>query len=430
MVSGVDPHLRALIRLALALLAASATASDWPQWRGPEGTGESAEKDLPVRWSASENLAWKLPLPERSGSTPIVSGDRVFLSVASGDRLELWCVDRTRGTLAWKRPIGGGNVSPRKHNMSSPSPVTDGTTLWVMTGTGILKAFDLQGTERWSRDIPRDYGPFGLQWGYSSSPLLHDGSLFVQVLHGMKTDAPSYLLRIDGATGKTLWRVERPTDAVMESPDAYTTPVLAGQGTAAELVVSGGDCVTGHDLATGKELWRANGLNPERDGSYRIVASPVVVGDLVVVPSRVRPMLAFRTGGRGDVTRTRRAWSFENGPDVPTPATDGTHLYVVTDKGIVWCLDAKTGARIYGPERIRPGSYSASPVLADGKVYVTSEDGITTVFTAGPRLSVVAENDVGEFTLSSLAVSEGQLFLRTEKHLYCIGPRHAAGGAR
>jgi outer membrane protein assembly factor BamB len=414
--------------VALFFLAAAGAGDDWPEWRGPERTGRSAETGLPLRWSASENLAWKLPLPERSGSTPIVWGERVFLSVASGDRLELWCVDRGKGAPLWKRPLGGGNVSPRKHNMSSPSPVTDGRTVWVITGTGILKAFDLAGAERWSRDIQKDYGRFGLQWGYASSPLLHDGALFVQVLHGMNTDAASYLLRIHGGTGKTVWRVERPTQAVRESPDAYTTPALARRGDQAEVVVSGGDCVTGHDPATGKELWRANGLNPEHDGNYRIVASPVAVGDVVFVPSRVRPLLAVRCFGRGDVTRTHRAWSFDHGPDVPTPAADATYLYVVTDKGIVFCLDVRTGARMYGPERIRPGTYSASPVLADGKAYATSEDGVTTVYRAGPRFEALAENSVDELTLSSLAVSDGQLFLRTEKHLYCIGPRRAATG--
>jgi len=416
--------------LAVALLAAATGAENWPEWRGPERTGRSSETGLPLRWSATENVAWKLPMPERSGSTPIVWGDRVFLSVAAGDRLDLWCVDRAKGTAAWRRPLGGGNVSPRKHNMSSPSPVTDGKTVWVMTGTGVLKAFDFAGAERWARDIPKDYGPFGLLWGYASSPLLHDGALVVQVLHGMNTDAASYLLRIDGATGKTLWRVERPTDAVRESPDAYTTPALVGRGATAEIVVSGGDCVTGHDPATGKELWRAAGLNPEREGHYRLVASPVASGDLVFVPSRVRPLIALRAGGRGDVTRSHRLWSFDSGPDVPTPATDGTHLYVVTDRGIVWCLDAKTGATVYGPQRIKPGTYSASPVLADGRVYVTSEDGVTTVYKAGPGFALLAENTVDELTLSSLAVSDGQLFLRTEKHLYCIGQQRILKQAR
>ena len=411
------------VLMLLALLAGSAGAGDWPQWRGPELSGRSPETGLPLRWTASENVAWKLPMPERSGSTPIVSGDRVFLSVAAGDHLDLWCIDRAKGVVIWKRPLGGGNVSPRKHNMSSPSPVTDGRTVWVMTGTGVLKAFDFGGAERWARDIQKDYGAFGLMWGYSSSPLLHEGALYVQVLHGMNTDAPSYLLRIDGATGKTRWRVERPTEAVSESPDAYTTPALVRRGDGVEIVVSGGDCVTGHDPATGKELWRANGLNPGREGNYRLVASPVVSGELVFVPSRVRPLLAVRAGGRGDVTRSHRVWSFDQGPDVPTPASDGTYLYLVTDKGIVWCLDAKTGSTLYGPQRIKPGTYSASPVLADGRIYVTSEEGVTTVYQAGPSFALLAENPVEEFTLSSLAVSEGQLFLRTEKHLYCIGKR-------
>ncbi len=150
----------------------------------------------------------------------------------------------------------------RKHNMSSPSPVTDGKSVWVMTGTGVLKGFDFEGRELWARDIQKDYGAFGLNWGYASSPLLHEDSLYVQVLHGMNTDDPSYVLRIDKKTGKTLWRVERPTDAARESPDAYTTPALLRVGKTTEIVVSGGDYVTGHDPATGKELWRAGRLEP------------------------------------------------------------------------------------------------------------------------------------------------------------------------
>ena len=157
--------------------------------------------------------------------------------------------------------------------MSSPSPVTDGRHVWVMTGTGILKAFDFGGKELWARDIQKDYGRFGFNWGYASSPLLHEDALFVQVLHGMKTDDPSYLLRIDKATGKTLWRVERPTKAIRESPDSYTTPALLRYGSTTEIVLTGGDVVTGHDPATGKELWRADGLNPDqqprRTGSSR-----------------------------------------------------------------------------------------------------------------------------------------------------------------
>jgi outer membrane protein assembly factor BamB len=277
------------------------------------------------------------------------------------------------------------------------------------------------------RDIQKDYGRFGLNWGYASSPLMHGDSLFIQVLHGMKTDDPSYLLRIEKSTGKTLWRVERPTDAIRESPDSYSTPALLRYKDREEIVVTGGDCVTGHDPATGKELWRADGLNPENNANYRIVASPLVYDDIIYASTRVRPLLAIRAGGSGDVTQSHRLWEFRNGQDVPTPVTDGKYFYVINDMGIVWCLDAKTGQEIYGSQRLKPGTYSASPVLADGKIYITNEDGLTSVIKAGPQFEILAENALNDYCLSSPAISDGQIFLRTTQFLYCIGRR--AGGA-
>jgi outer membrane protein assembly factor BamB len=418
--------MRRTLLIAIVITAAAVAApraENWPHWRGPAYNGVSAETNLPVKWSKTEGVTWRLALPEWSGSTAIVWGERIFLNVAEGEQLSLWAIDRTKGEPLWKRPLGGGNHRERKQNMSSPSPVTDGKTVWVMTGTGILKAFDVAGKELWARDIPKDYGPFGLNWGYASSPLLHGDSLFVQVLHGMKTDDPSYLLRIDKASGKTLWRVERPTKAIRESPDSYTTPALVVHKEGTEIVITGGDVVTGHDPATGKELWRADGLNPTNNPAYRIVASPVVYGGIVYAPTRERPLLALRPGGRGDVTTTHRIWTFDSGPDVPTPVTDGTYFYVVRDNGVMFCLDAKTGRTLYGPERLRPGTYSGSPILADGKIYVTNEEGVTMVVKGGPAFQILAENEIAEYTLSSPAVSDGQLFIRTESALYAIGQR-------
>jgi outer membrane protein assembly factor BamB len=417
--------MRRLFLIALVALALSPAlvAENWPQWRGPHGTGTSRETNLPVKWSPTENVAWKAALPGVSGATPIIWNEHIFLNVADGGHLHLWALNRQDGAIRWKRPLSGGDQKMRKQNMSSPSPVTDGQTVWVMTGTGVLKAFSFDGTERWSRDIQKEYGQFGLNWGYASSPLLHEGALYVQVLHGMKTEDPSYVMRIDGQTGRTTWKTERPTKAIRESPDAYTTPVLLRTGNRTEIVVSGGDIVTAYDPASGKELWRSDGLNPENNPWHRIVASPLVLGDIVFAPSRERPLLAIRGGGTGDVTKTHRLWEFNSGPDVPTPATDGTYLYVVNDRGIVFCLDAKTGKTVYGPERIQPGTYSASPVVADGKVYITSEEGVTTVYRAGPTFEVLAENAVNEFVLSTVAVSQGQLFLRSSDHLYAIGQR-------
>ncbi|HEV2836928.1 MAG TPA: PQQ-binding-like beta-propeller repeat protein, partial [Pyrinomonadaceae bacterium] len=367
---------RVLGVLAVLMLSVSITnAENWPQWRGPNLNGVSNEKNLPVKWTNEENVVWKVAMPSWSGSTPIIWRDRVFLNVADGDNLFLWCVDKNKGTVLWKQPLGGGNVKMRKQNMSSPSPVTDGRTVYVMTGTGILKAFDFAGKELWTRDIQKDYGAFGLNWGYASSPLLYEDSLFVQVLHGMKTDDASYVMRIDKKNGKTLWKVERPTNAIQESPDSYTTPAVLRYGKTTEIVITGGDCVTGHDPANGKELWRANGLNPGNNPNYRIVASPIVFNEIIYAPTRVKPLLALRAGGRGDVTTSHVLWSFGFGPDVPTPVTDGKYFYVVNDRGITWCLDARTGAEIYGQQRIKPGTYSGSPVLADGKIYITNEDG-------------------------------------------------------
>jgi outer membrane protein assembly factor BamB len=415
--------MRIIVLLVILLSATGVVSANWPAWRGPTGDGVSAEKNLPVKWSTTENIAWKIELPQWSGATLIIWGDTIFLNVAEadGDTLSLWALRRNNGEVMWKRKLSGGNNKQRKQNMSSPSPVTDGTTVWVMTGTGILKAFDFKGAELWMRDIQKDYGRFGLNWGYASSPLLFQGDLIVPVLHGMKTDDPSYLLRINGKTGETRWRVERPTKAIHESPDAYITPTVARVGNGHEIIINGADDVTGHDPATGKELWRAHGLNPDNNPAYRIVASPVTHGDLVVAPTRERPLLVLRAGGRGDVTSSHKLYEFNNGPDVPTPVTDGTYLYSVNDRGIVYCLELKTGKTVYGPERLTPGTYSASPVLADGKIYVTSEDGVTSVYRAGAKFELLAENKMDDYTLSSIAVKDGQLFLRTAGWLWAIG---------
>jgi outer membrane protein assembly factor BamB len=421
-----------LVLTAVLTASAGATiaAEDWPQWRGPSLNGHSSDRALPLNWSATENVTWKLAVPTVSGSTPIISGNLVFLSVAEGAAegapIELWAVDRATGTVKWKKPMGGpGNHKVRKGDMTSPSPVTDGKTVWLLTGTGNLKAFDFAGTELWARDIQKDYGTWGLNHGYGSSPLLDGGALYVQVLHGMNTDDPSYLLKIDAKTGKTLWKVERPTTAQRESPDSYTTPMPVRLGKAMEIVVNGGDVVTGHDPATGKELWRLNGQNPENNPYYRVVASTVVSGDLVFAPSRVKPFTAVRAGGRGDVTSSHRLWSFDKGPDVPTPVTDGTLVYLVDDRGVVHVLDAKTGAIVYGPQRLKPGTYNSSPILAGDRIYVLNEDGLTTVMKSGREFGVLAENPLGEYVLGSAAASDGQIFIRTGQHVYCIGKRTA-----
>ena len=300
--------------------------------------------------------------------------------------------------------------------MSSPSPVTDGKRVWALTGAGVLKGFDLAGTELWSRDLQEEYGSFGLMWGYASSPTLYDGRVYVQVLHGMKTDDPSYVLAVDAMDGSTVWRVERPTDAPRESPDAYTTPAVVEVDGKTTIVITGGDYATGHDSVNGEELWRVGGLNPGKEGNYRVVASAVVRDDMLFVPSRKDPLQAFRIGSA--VEAPTLMWQTREGPDVPTPVSDGERLYIVKDNGVMFCLDAGSGAVVWGPKRIKTGTYSASPVLVNGLIYATSEDGVTSIVAAKPEFELIAENDLGSYTLASPAISNGQIFIRTESHLY------------
>ena len=304
--------------------------------------------------------------------------------------------------------------------MASPTPVTDGRHVWVMTGLGDLSCLDFEGNLVWKRNISNDYWAFGLAFGYASSPVLHDGRLYIQVLHGMKTDEPSYLVAVDAASGKTLWQVERPTDAVYESPDSYSTPMLVEADGKTRLVVAGGDYLTGHDLDTGREVWRAGGLNPQKARNYRTIASALVVRDIVFAPSRVKPFIAFRAGGNGNVSESHRLWSTQYGPDVPTPVSDGERLFIVNDKGISLCLRVADGSEVWGRSRMELGTYSASPVLADGKIYATNEEGTTTVIEAGDEFRILATNKLNDYTLASPAVSGEQIFIRTSNYLYCF----------
>ena len=341
-----------------------------------------------------------------------------------GPDLILFCIAKRDGKILWQRVLDNKNELHRKQNDSTPSPVTDGKHVWVVTGTGVVAAFDMQGKEIWKKNLQQEYGTFGLNWGYASSPLLYKDSLIIEVLHGMRTDDPSYIVSLNAANGKVRWRQERPTDARRESPDAYTTPVVLEHKGRTQIVISGGDYVTGHDPQTGKEIWRAGGLNPLKRSNYRVVGTPIVSDGIIYAPTRKKPLLALRAGGTGDITDTHLVWKYEGpaGPDVPSPISDGKYFYMVDDRGLVSCLDAKTGALIWGPEKTVEGIVSASPIISEGKMYILNENAVTTIVTTGSKFEILATNELdGTYTLASPAVSGSQLFIRTSTHLYCIG---------
>jgi outer membrane protein assembly factor BamB len=467
-------HPTTFCTVAVLSLAASDQHDAWPQWRGPNLDGTVKASGLPVEWSDTKNVVWKTKLPWWSGSTPVIWGDRIFLTspaelpgggealapepaapppfsrrggrpgggggpersarmAPGGEVLLLLCVDRGSGEIIWTREIDEGNALHRKHNNSSPSPVTDGAHVWVLTGNGALSCYDLNGERKWARHLQDDYGRFGLNHGYGASPLLYEDRLIVPVLHGMRTDDPSYLLAVDKATGKTIWRTERPTNAPRESPDAYTTPQLLTHGGRIEIVLNGGDLVTGHDMRSGRELWRADVLNPRKAPNYRIIPSSLIVGDIIIAPTRQDPMTALRAGGNGDVSQSHVIWQFPYGPDVPTPVSDGTHLWTIAgDRSMLSCLEVRTGRVLYERERLPAGTYSSSPVLAEDRIYLVNENATTVVVSATPEFEVLATNSLDDsYTLASPVIVGNRIYIRTGEHLYCLADLEAATlGAR
>lgn len=414
--------------------------ANWPQWRGPNSNGSTqTARDLPVTWTATQNVRWRAKMPSWSAATPIVWEDTIFVTSAeegfvrlgggnqprpaeaSPDKIFLIAVNRKDGSSRWQSQIDSGNQLFRKQNSASPSPITDGKNVWIMTGNGKFACFTMAGKEVWKRDIQADYGKFGLNHGYASTPLLHGDRLYVEVLHGMLTDDPSYVFAVDKNTGKTIWKVERPTDAPRESPDNYATPQLATVGGKLQLVISGADYVTGHDLDSGKELWRIGGFNPTNNPANRTIASSVVIGGNVFTTStRGRPFIGFRAGGSGNITGKNELWTNNLGADVPTPTTDGKYIYVLVDNGIMNCLEAATGTVAYQGQRIELGTYSSSPLLADGKIFCTNEEGTTTVVKAGPAFEILGVSKLDSHTLASPVAVDNQIFIRTADYLYCI----------
>jgi outer membrane protein assembly factor BamB len=429
------------MRNALPYLVVAGTLfANWPQWRGPNSNGTApAARDLPVQWTETENVVWRTKLPSWSAATPIIWNDTIFVTSAEEgslrlgerkpgttppDKIFLLSVNRKDGSIRWRKEIDTGNQIFRKQNSASPSPITDGKYVWIVTGNGKFACLAMDGKEVWKRDIQADYGRFGLNHGYASTPLLHGDRLYVQVLHGMKTDDPSYVFAVDKNTGKTLWKVDRPTDAKHESPDNYATPQIVSVEGKQQLVISGADYVTGHDLNTGKELWRIGGFNPTDNPANRTIASSVVIGGNVFTTStRGRPFIGFRAGGSGNITGKSELWTNNLGADVPTPTTDGKYIYVLNDIGIMICLDAMTGKVVYEGKRIENGTYSSSPLLADGKIYCTNEEGTTTTVKAGPTFEILGVSKLDNHTLASPVAVGNQIFLRTADYLYCIQKR-------
>jgi outer membrane protein assembly factor BamB len=421
----------------LLVIGTLARAENWPQWRGPYFDGSTPETGLPAQWSKTENVAWATPLPGHSGATPVVWGESIFVSTPDEQKnLLLLCLDRKSGQVRWRKVVTTGDQQVGRNNAASPSPVTDGTRVFVMFATGDVAAFDFCGQELWHRHLAKEYGRFANMWMYGSSPMLYQGRLYVQAVQSNPRpgdyshalgDPPareSFLLCLDPRSGTNLWRHVRPTDAKGEAQEAYSTPMPFAGKQEVEIIVVGGNYVTAHAADTGVELWRCGGLNPRNKFYWRTVPSAVAADGVVIACApKGDPVLAIRDGGKGVVTDTHIAWKMtEFTSDCVTPLFYLHKLFVLDgDHQVMTCLDLQTGIKKWQGNLGVKEIFRASPTGADGKIYCLSESGTAAVLDAGDEFRIIATIRMGESPVrSSIAVAQGDLFIRTAKNLYCV----------
>lgn len=427
-------------------LALATQAANWGQWRGPEFNGSSPEKNLPDNWSKTENIAWSLPMPGPSAATPVIWGDRVFVTSPDLNTRSLiaMCVDRKSGKVLWQHKIADGFRKDDRSNFASPSPATDGERVVFFYGNGDLVVFDMAGKQQWVRNIQKDEGDFAFLWTFSTSPLLYGGKLYMQVLQRNepvqgrgKPGGPidSYLLAIDPKNGKTLWRQVRPSEAVSESLEAFTTPVPYEYQGRKEILIAGGDCISGQDPETGREIWRWATWNPTKIGHWRLVPSPVAgAGVALACAPKGSPIYAVKAGLKGTLSDSDLAWKSDpqNGvsSDVPTPLFYNGDFFVLSDvKKKLLRIEPKTGAVKWSVDTPGRSKYESSPTGADGKIYFMNFRGDVVVANAenGEVIHTVAMGDEGDdMTRSSISVASGNLFIRTTQKLYCIGKNQIA----
>ncbi len=409
--------------LLLSLVATVSAAENWPNWRGPDQNGVAPGKGFPTRWSATENVAWKFKLPGAGSSTPVVWGDKIFLTCSIEGKNGIVCLDRD-GKQLWHTEVGTSRDGKhKKATGSNPSTVTDGEHVYAYFKSGDLACLDYAGKIVWQHNLQKLYGEDTLWWDLGTSPVLTKECVVVAVMQ----TGPSYLAAFDKKSGEAKYKADRNVPAPSEAAQAYSTPIVMEEGGREILVVLGADHVTGHEAVTGKEIWRVGGLNPKQEMYYRSIAGPVVTGGIVVAPyARGGTVTGVRLGGSGDVTATHVAWTRNDlGADVPTPAGVDGLAYVCSDKGEVTCIEAATGKTQWNGQLPKNrNAFSASPIIADGKIYLTREDGVTFVIAQeqGAEFKVLAENELGgELVVASPVPVDGRILIRTVDHLYCLG---------
>ncbi|MEM9481778.1 MAG: PQQ-binding-like beta-propeller repeat protein [Verrucomicrobiota bacterium] len=371
---------------AILLISSISRADNWSNWRGPAQNGTAEATDLPTKFSKTEGIKWSVDMPGASSATPAIWGDDVFVSSTDEEKEELiaLCLDRKTGEEKWRKPLGKGLFQDNRSNYSGPSPTTDGEAVIFFYGTGDMAALSLEGGVLWQKNIQEDYDPFYFLWTFSTSPLLHNGSVILQVLQrdtpvhkfqkGGK-DHDSFLIAFDAKTGKEQWKVKRNSEAVAEAKEAFSTPVIHTLRDGKEIMlVSGGDIFTAHDPASGKELWRWGTYNEDRIGHWRLVPSPVAgAGVALICAPKKAPVYAV------EAETGNLIWVSEDpavSSDVPTPAFLDGKFYILSDvQKSLSCVDARTGEIHWTSELETRSKFEASPTIADGKIYMINHAG-------------------------------------------------------
>jgi outer membrane protein assembly factor BamB len=412
-----------ILRSAVLILISfnSAIAENWPCFRGPTRQGISNEKDIPIEWSQTSNIAWKTPIPGIGWSSPIVFDDRIFVTTATdeGASFRLLCLDRRTGDILWNKLVHRQHPGHKQqfNSYASCTPITDGRRIYVLAFDGTLAAVSNDGRIIWTYQEFEYFSEHGL----AVSPILYKDLLIVpfdgsssgpdKKLGWQKPWDKGLVLAVDKNTGDVKWRGRRGLSRI-----AHVTPQILSENGRDQLISSAGNVVQGFDLETGRRIWTA-------ENSGEGVVPSVVIGDgLIFVTSGFgdSAIRAIRTGGRGDVTKTHIVWeSKEDVSKIPSMLFVRPFLFFVTDTGVAKCLKATTGQEIWR-ERLG-GKHSASPIWADGRIYFLSDKGKTTVLESSDEFKVLAENKLNEKCIASPAVSQKQIFIRSEKNIYCIG---------
>lgn len=404
-----------LVTSACVARGAENASGTWPSWRGPAGIGSTDSGSYPAKFDAATNVLWKVPLPGKGCSTPIVLNDRIYLTAPIEKRDGLLALDSSGKTL-WQATFGVQREGKNKNGSGcNSSPVTDGKSVFAYFKSGTLAAVDMEGRPRWHTNLQERWGQDTLYWDIGTSPVLTEHDVIVAVMH----NGNSYIVGFDKLTGDVHWKVSRDYPTPVEGDHSYATPHVVKIDGRETLIVWGAQHVTAHSVADGKTLWEVGGFNPKNKLNWVVVASSLVVNDMIVIP------YGRGTELHGVSLAGARVWERPaNCSFVPTPAAYKGRVYTLQDRGEIECLDPATGKSLWMGKLPRTNSnYYSSPTLADGKLYAAREDGVVFVAKVDGPFEVLSENDMGERVIASPVPVNNRLLIRGEQHLFCIGAK-------